>query len=129
MYTYTINGTTYIQKPLVLGQIGQLTSLLQDISFSAFDPISIIAALSDRLPGALVVVLRKEGELLADKDYSAALRDIAETDLLQAVQIITDFFDCNPIQSLLESLNGISCALNQSMTGSASSSVSLPPEI
>ncbi|HIJ95783.1 MAG TPA: hypothetical protein HPP94_08630, partial [Desulfuromonadales bacterium] len=74
MYTYTINGTTYIQKPLVLGQIGQLTRLLQGISFTSLEPLSIIAALGESLPQLVAVVVRREGELLADRDLNAMQR-------------------------------------------------------
>jgi hypothetical protein len=128
MNSYTINGNTYTQKKLVLGQISQLTALMKGLVFSGTDAMAIIGALGDKLPEAIAIVLRKEGEALADKDMTSVLRDVNEIDIPEAVQIVADFFDCNPIHSLLESVNGIVAAIQRSTSGLMKSSAPSQPE-
>lgn len=129
MYRYTINGTDYVQKPLVFGQVAQLTTLMKGIEFEEISPSGIIAGLGDKLSDAIAIVLRKDGQPLAEKDLAAVNRDLEEIEFATVLKVVADFFECNPIQSLLESVVGITAALKQATTGLKSLSVSSPAEM
>lgn len=61
-YEYEIDGVTYIQKPLVLGQLKQLLSLLQRLRIPAdTDALGVIMAIGADLPDVLAVVLTEKG--------------------------------------------------------------------
>ena len=50
-FKYQIANKTYVQRPLVLGQIRQLLGILKDIDLpKEADPVSIAVALGDKLP-------------------------------------------------------------------------------
>jgi hypothetical protein len=110
---YKAAGKIYVQKPLVLGQIKQLTAALGNIAIpvsAAADlgAISLLAMLGDRLPDILAVVLIEDGTPLREKDLDALAAEIAATfDLEMTVQVIEDFFDCNPAASILERLTQV----------------------
>jgi hypothetical protein len=138
MYTYTINGVTYIQKPLVFAQIKQLTSVIGNIaSQGGIDvdsgAVGLIEALGDNLTYALAVALTPEGTNLRDKDLEK-LADEIEYNILpgQILQAVTDFFVCNPILSLLEQLQGMTGSIRNQVTsvktGLSSLSASSPEE-
>ena len=109
-FTYTINSTTYIQKPLVFGQIRQLTSVIEKIITSGginldAGVFGLIDALGAELPLALAVVLTPSGENPKNKNLAELAEKLEfEIELDQVMEIVTDFFDCNPIQSLLTKL-------------------------
>lgn len=113
---YTISEKTYIQKKLVPGQVEQLIELLQDLTFpGGFDIGGIIASLGDRLWKGVAIVLREKG---VDRWWEKDLDAIAETihwemPAEQAVQVIRDFFDCNPVISLFEQLAGMNTSLKK----------------
>lgn len=100
---YTIGEKTYIQKPLVLGQITQLVDILDGLELRAdMTPEEIISALKGVVPSALAVVLCEKDKKLADKDLDLTTKEFKfALDLDTTQAIITDFFDCNPIVSLL----------------------------
>ena len=135
-FKYEIGDKTYIQRPLVLGQMRQLTNTIKGLVIPAdVDTLGLISALGDKLPLAIAIVLTLDGAALKDKDIYALAADI-EFEILpeQTLQVIEDFFECNPIASLLESIGkmteGISKAMNKMReTGSNPSSASLPGEI
>jgi hypothetical protein len=114
-FTYTIADKNYIQRPLVLGQINQLMAVLKGLQFPKDPDVAVlISLLGNRLHTALAIVLhetdkvrgknRQEiGRYLMERDIkelAAELEFCAEAELI--MQVIEDFFDCNPIQSLLE---------------------------
>ncbi len=102
--TYRIGGKTYEQRPLVLGQLRQLLAVLGDVALPAdAGALGLVAALGEKLPLALAVVLTEKGQSPAGKDLPAAAAEIEfaispET----ALEVVEDFFDCNPIASLLD---------------------------
>lgn len=107
--TYDLGGTTYVQRPLVLGQIRQLLEQLDGLTFDAAAGVAaIVSALGDRLPLALAVVLTPEGSSPRGKDLPA-LADEIEFGISpdQVLEVIEDFFGCNPVASLLERLTGM----------------------
>lgn len=104
---YTIGGKTYFQTPLVLGQWRQLMAILKGVSIPEnVDAIGLAHLIGDKLPEALAVVLNPEGVPIKEKDIAALAGDLefsASPDL--AFEVIRDFFDCNPMLSILKRLN------------------------
>lgn len=129
-YRYQINGKTYILKPLVLGQIGQITHLLQGIEIASdMGTMDIIKLLDDRLPVAIAIVLTEEGKKLKDKDVQALTEEVREfLDIGTAMEIVDRFFSLNPIASVLEKLTGTMMGISRMMTGSKERSSSSPEE-
>jgi len=105
---YEIGGKVYTQRPLVLGQIGQLVDALRDFTLPArANAVDLAMALDDKLPGLLAIVLGVEGLPMQDKDITAMTEELrysvpAET----AIKMVDDFFVCNPIASLAEKTSG-----------------------
>lgn len=129
MLKYIINEKTYTQKPLVLGQVIQLSKLLNGIAFPSDRGVKgIISAIGDRLPLALAIVLIPEGTELKDKDISAIAGELEFTiNPETAIEAVSDFFACNPINSVLEKLTGMTERITAAIprengTGSSASS-------
>lgn len=104
---YDIGGKNYSQKPLVLGQLRQLLEILKGVALPAnMDTLALVNAMSDRLPAALAVVLIPEGtSSLRDKDLDALAAEIEfAISPEQTLEVVEDFFDCNPLPSLLNKL-------------------------
>lgn len=135
-YTYQIGDKKYIQRKLVLGQIRQLTSLLDGtvISGDKSDVAHWIRILDDKIHLALAVVLTEEGASLMDKDiYKSAKKIEFSIEPEQVTEVIEDFFVCNPIASLLQRLEGTISRISKVIirgngTGSESSASSLAEE-
>jgi len=109
MKTYKIGDKEYVQKPVVFGQLRQLLGLLDGLALPLdSSPLSIVAAFGDRLPTAIGIVLQEDGVRLIEKDPVELGRRI-EFDLTpeQTVEIIEDFFDCNPVAELGLKLSGM----------------------
>jgi len=131
-FTYKIDGTIFVQMPLVLGQLRQLLAVLKNVEIPAVaDALGLIQAVGDRLPEALAVVLTERGQSPRDKDLAALADRLAfsvtpETTL----QVVEDFFDCNPVSSLLERLAGVmaNATRNLAPIGSTTLSSSSPQE-
>ncbi len=128
--TYQIGGTTFEQRPLVLGQIRQLMAVLQGMEIPAGSGrLQIIDALGTRLEQALAVVLTEQGKSLRDKDLDALAAEL-EFSITheQIIEVVEDFFTCNPIVSLLtrltEAMGGI---MGRMPTGSSQPASSSPP--
>lgn len=125
---YVIGEKTYIQRPIVLGQLRQLLNLLQGIVIPKdVNTMGLIAALGDKLSQAIAIILTPEGMKLKDKDIKKLATEIEfEISLERTIQVVEDFFGCNPIASLLEKLNTIIDKITERIqqTGSKNSSVS-----
>ena len=109
MFTYEINGKRYVQRPLVLGQLKQLTEVLKGLAWtSGTDLTDIIALVGGRLPSALAVVLTEEGALPGKKDIPSLAKELEDAlDADTAIKVVEDFFTSNPVASLLERLRGL----------------------
>jgi hypothetical protein len=129
---YLIGEMKYQQRPLVYGQVRQLQDVLEGLRLSAaFDPAQLLTAIGDRLPLALAVVLIPEGGSARGKDL-VDLADQIEFDISpeQVLEVVEDFFSCNPIASLLVRLKGAIGALRGKIsTGLTIPSASSPAEI
>jgi len=131
-YTYKIGDKTYLQKALVLGQWRQLLDLMQGLSIPQnLDVSGMISVFGTKLSYALAIVLTEEGTSARDKDMVALASELEfaiEPELV--LQVIEDFFACNPIPSLLSGLSGVMTKISGKMgaTGSKTSASPFPVE-
>jgi len=107
MKTYKIGGITYQQRPLVIGQVKQLLTVLEGLTIpSDIDMMGLVATLGDRLPDALAVILTPDGMSPKDKDLKKLSEELAfSLEIEQAMEVVEDFFVLNPISSLFGRLN------------------------
>jgi hypothetical protein len=107
-YRYQIGDKTFIQRPLVLGQVRQMITLIDGLALpQEFNPAAMINLLGENLFQALAVVLTEDGQPLAGKDLEALGRDLEFSITPDtALEVVADFFGCNPIASLLTRLSG-----------------------
>lgn len=147
-FTYEIGERTYIQRPLVLGQMRQLISTMQGLVIPAdIDTIGLVSVLGDKLPLALAIVLTplhpplskggiegSYGAVLKDKDIPALANELEfAVTPEQTLQVIEDFFSCNQISLFLESIGKMTEKISTAMTktketGSHNSSASSQEE-
>ncbi len=123
-FTYIIGGKKYIQRPITLGQARKLSSLVKHIvkafmELDDFNAGAIFFAFGDLLPQAIAIVLLEEDKIsgksldairdyLRSRDIEALASDIEWTSYpLQNMQVIEDFFDCNPAASLFVQFAGL----------------------
>lgn len=129
---YNINGVIYIQRPLVLGQISQMVSVIEGLSFTSLEPLGILLALEDRITRAMAIVLTPEGTKIIDKDIDELADTLFECPFDTTLEVVADFFVCNPTASLLEKLAGTIRKVAETIreaTGSKNLFAFLPPEI
>lgn len=110
--SYVINGTTYTQSPLVIGQVARLLPALQGVVLPSLAPIALLSALQDRIPAILACVLVPEGETPSD-----ALIDLLQEEFTSwtmpaatVLEVICDFLDCNPL-SIFDRFNQVVATL------------------
>lgn len=110
---YRIGEKIYVQRPMVLGQLRQLFGVLKGVSIAVpIDAINLIAVLGERLPRALAIVLSPEGVHPKDKDLEALALEIEYAiPLDQVVEVVEDFFGCNPLPLLLEKMGRVAGAI------------------
>lgn len=114
-YEYKIGGRTYIQRPLVLAQYHQLLEMLREVQIpAALDVRALVAALDADVSHLVAVVLtpaplwrrltglypspkRKNIEALAARIEFAATPE-------QIIEVVEDFFVCNPLHWILDRL-------------------------
>lgn len=135
---YKIEGQSYIQRPIMLGQLRALLPILEDVEVGAnMGPLAIMSRLGNRLHEALAIVLIEEG--LGVREALDKLEERArELECLispeQALEAIEDFFECNPASSLVSKIGGMLGKLRAGMiepilkTISKGSSSSSPEE-
>ena len=101
---YEIGGKNFIQKRLVWGQAKQLIKEIEGVELpSNFTPKDVLKVLESRIPALIAIVLIPEGETARKKDNAAMIEFFEwEMSLEQTIQVIEDFFVCNPIPLWLE---------------------------
>lgn len=129
LFKYEIGGKTYIQRPLVLGQIRQLIGQLGGLKiYPGSGGVGIIFGLGEKLPSLLAVALTEEGKSPKEKNVEEMAKEIEfEIDPETAIKVVEDFFVCNPTSSILERIGKLR-KLIKTKTGSKSSSSSSPEE-
>ena len=118
---YQFGGKTYVQEQLVWGQVKQLAPILRDISFdNGMTMATIVEVLGDKLSTALAVVLTEEGTPIKGKDLNVLAETIDDSIPLEVVlQVIEDFFICNPTALILEKLTGMMESFQKKLTETA----------
>ncbi|MEW5804873.1 MAG: hypothetical protein AB1847_22535 [bacterium] len=114
---YSINGKTYVQRQLVLGQINQLLSVLNDIPITNITPQSILISLGAKIPAALAVLLIPEESTVKDRDLKAIEDDMFFCPADVILEILDDFLSLNPISSFQDKLKNFKTLLVKEITG------------
>lgn len=116
-YKYTIGNKVYFQKPLVIGQVSQLLNLLKDVKIpSEINVLTLITLLGDKLSKAIAIILIEPDKPLKSKNVDELVTEIEfELSPEMAIKIVEDFFDCNPISSLLEKMGNTVNKIAQKM--------------
>ena len=114
MFEYQGETKTYTQKTLVWAQVLQLAALLEGTEMGMTGtPKDIISMLDTKLFPAMAIVLVEKGVPLREKDLKILEDDLKyELPITEATKIVQDFFDCNPISSLLEEIAGAVAKMN-----------------
>ena len=124
---YEIGGRRYVQRPIVLGQLNILLPEISGIAIDAeMDVVVLIRELGERLPAVLAAVLVEESE----KDVRVAMQpgvrearaeDLAwSVDAQAALEVVTDFFDVNPISSIGAKIRGAIANVSANLPKTAS---------
>jgi hypothetical protein len=127
-YEYNLEGTVYIQKPLVLVQVEQIGKALSELPLDLFGNISREDLKGEALMGTLKklfvdgVLVTAMSAVLIPKGVSLRNRNLVDVeehirygcDLKTGVKIITDFFECNAPSEIISAWKG--SALSQMMT-------------
>ncbi len=106
---YEIGDKIFVQAPLVLGQWKQLLDLLKTVNLSLEGGVARIAnELGPSLPRALAIVLTEEGKSPREKDLDALADELMFLITPETViDVLADFFVCNPIPSMLDRFGGM----------------------
>jgi hypothetical protein len=101
VFEYEINGATYVQKKLRLGQVKQMNKLFDNFEMPAnISAISMFTVFGGKLPEFMAVILCKKDTELKDKDLSALTVEFEnQADVDIGFKVVQDFFVCNPIAS------------------------------
>jgi len=126
---YRIGGRIYVQRPLVLLQIEQLSAFLAAMTIPAgLNVVGIVRLLGDRISDALAILLIPAGTEVDQKDLEATAAHLRKhVDIETAVRVVEDFLLCNPVGSVFDRLTGIMAKWLQlagMATGSTNSSAS-----
>jgi hypothetical protein len=132
--TYTIGGTRYVQRSIVLGQLRLLMPVLAGIEIQTGSSAELISVIGGRLPEALAVVLAEEGEALREAMHPERLEERAGALAWSmtpdaALEVAEDFFVFNRVSSVGERIAAAVEALRRNMreeTGSSTRSSSFP---
>jgi hypothetical protein len=114
---YRIGGKTYVQKPVVLGQVRLLAPIVSGMTIASDATAAGLAtALGERLPEALAIVLVEDGanvrEAMKDSNRVERASEIEwAIDPETVMEVASDFFECNPASSLSGKITGMSSKL------------------
>ncbi len=127
MFTYEVNGKTYVQKPLVIGQVKQLLNALRGLEApQGMTSVDLIELLGDKLPSIFAIVLTEQGTSPKDKDIASLAEEFSfDFPLETAIKVVEDFFGCNPTHLYLEKLVQMIGVINPAMVGGLTSTESL----
>ena len=118
MFQYEIEGRKFVQRKLVWGQLQQLMDLLEGFEIEGEANVAdLLKALGDKIPNAAAIVVIEEGQPLKQKDV-AALSDFFEENLPVdlSIQMVEDFFVCNPTDLLLRKFANLIGVFQNTMT-------------
>jgi len=103
---YEIGGQIFTQRRLVWGQVKQLIGEVEGIELpSSPSPRDILTIFEAKIPRLVGIVLIPEGQTAKNKNIDEMLELFEwELGVDQIMEIIEDFFECNPIPSWLEKM-------------------------
>lgn len=104
-FKYTIGDKVYYQRKLVMGQVNQLVEIVKVIDEIPENPtvVQLVTAFGDKLMEAVAIILIPADIKLKEKDVEKVIEDIEfEVEPEMVLEVIEDFFDCNPISLLLK---------------------------
>jgi len=104
---YVIGEKTFIQRRLVWGQVKQLIKEIEGVELpSSPTPRDILTVFEAKLPRLVGIMLIPEGQTAKSKNIDEMIELFEwELGVDQIMEIIEDFFDCNPIPLWLEKVN------------------------
>jgi hypothetical protein len=107
--SYKIGGLVYLQRPLVLLQIEQLSAFLGAMAIpSGLNVVGIVRLLGDRIADALAILLTPAGVEVDQKDLAVTATHLRNhVDIDTAVRVVEDFLTCNPVGSVFDKLTGV----------------------
>ncbi|HQG81825.1 MAG TPA: hypothetical protein PLU14_00320 [Caldisericia bacterium] len=116
---FTVAGKNYVIKPLVLGQIKQISNLVKGLELpTEIDVASIMDILGNKLPEFVAIVLVEEGKKPSDKNLEELTREIEDNfSLDEALGVVEHFFDITPISSPAEKIKNIVEKIMKNQTG------------
>ena len=107
---YLIGETTFIQRPIVLGQLKLLLAALEGVSLHGSTALEVLQSLGGKLPAVLSTILVEEGSGV--REAMDRLEERAERIEWHAtpeicLEVVEDFFACNPVSSVSEKLGSM----------------------
>lgn len=117
VFSYVIDGKTYLQRKMKLGQYQQLLDVLKTISLpDSLDTASLIYAIGDKITRVLAIILCPEGVSPKDKNIDEVEKEMFSIDVEETVfKVIEDFFGCNDIQLLLKKFSQVITTVSQKL--------------
>jgi hypothetical protein len=113
---YDIGGKTYIQRPLLVGQLESLMERASSLTITSLDPKSVIHALGGKINYILATIMIPEGVPVKKRDIDAIEEQLDEyLDLKTATEIVTDFFVFNPASLLLGTIKEMVARVSESV--------------
>lgn len=106
MKSYEIGEKKYVQRAVVMGQFDMLLPILTGIPLrEGIDVMEIVAALQGKIPDAMAIVLVEPNLSIQDamepENFAARVKHLTwNMDPEKVVEVVTDFFECNPISSI-----------------------------
>jgi hypothetical protein len=105
--TYTINGKSYTQSLLVIGQIPRLMELVVNLPIHS-NPLVMINTWGPKLPQVLACVLVPQGQTPDQVDCEALARELTwVVDIDTALVMVTDFLSLTGPTSLFRRLTDL----------------------
>jgi hypothetical protein len=133
--TYEIGGTTYRQRPIVLGQLGLLMPLVGNVSLDLTSTAAAIASgLTSALPRALAIVLVEEDAVSLREAMSPEIITARAEALAwaippeQIIEVIEDFLEINQVSSIGAKITAALAEARSKMTASNTSSTASQAE-
>lgn len=120
IYWYEIDGQSYYQKTLVLGQSSLLAPFFEGLTFDDLKAESVVGQLGERVGRALEIVLVPKGVSQHTHALNLQTPGAIETASLflnhlthiDFIQLVEDFFVCNLDSSVISRMLGVLQGMN-----------------
>lgn len=117
-FKYEIGDRVFYQRPLVLGQVKQLISILKGFAVPyELTAQGLVFALGGQITEAMAIGFVEENIQLKDKNVEEVVEFLDNNITIeQTLKVVSDFFDCNPIVSISETMIGLTNKVKKNMT-------------